>query len=157
LTNPWNRFPYWNSATPADHPKGKKTPYTMLEIANRRPFCSLPSSRIICEDSLSLVIRDAYPISKGHSLIIPKRHVASLFDLTDDERTRLFQHLSKAKTALGAEFKPDAYNIGINEGAAAGQTVFHLHVHLIPRYHGDKDDPRGGVRWIFPDKASYWI
>ncbi len=129
----------------------------MFEIANRCPFCSLPSSRIISEDSLFLVIRDAYPVSPGHSLIIPKRHIASLFELTDDEKTCLFQHLSKAKTALDAEFKPDGYNVGINEGAAAGQTVFHLHVHLIPRYHGDRADPRGGVRWIIPDKASYWI
>lgn len=129
----------------------------MPEIANSCPFCSLPSSRIISEDSLSVVIRDAYPVSPGHSLIILKRHTASLFDLTDDEKTCLFQHLSKAKTALDAEFKPDGYNIGINEGAAAGQTVFHLHVHLIPRYQGDIADPRGGVRWIFPDKASYWV
>ncbi len=102
------------------------------------------------------MIRDAYPVSPGHSLIIPKRHIASWFDLTEEERTRLFQHLSKAKTALEAEFKPDGYNIGINEGEAAGQTVLHLHVHLIPRYQGDIADPRGGVRWIFPDKASYW-
>ena len=117
----------------------------MSEIATNCPFCSLPVSRIISEDSLSWVIRDAYPVSPGHSLIIPKRHVASWFELTDDERTSLFQNLSKAKTALDTVFKPDGYNIGINEGAAAGQTVFHLHVHLIPRYHGDRADPRGGV------------
>ena len=96
--------------------KGKETSSIMPEIDNSCPFCSLPSSRIISEDSLSWVIRDAYPISPGHSLIIPKRHIASLFELTDDERTSLFQNLSKAKTALDAEFKPDGYNIGINEG-----------------------------------------
>ncbi len=90
----------------------------MPEIVNSCPFCSLPASRIISEDSQSLVIRDAYPVSPGHSLIVPKRHIASWFDLTEKERTRLFQHLSKAKTALDSEFKPARFNIGINEGAA---------------------------------------
>ena len=127
----------------------------MPEFADDCPFCTLPSSRIISEDALCLVIRDGYPISPGHSLIIPKRHVASWFDLTEEESADLWQHLRKAKTGLDAEFNPDGYNIGINEGAAAGQTVFHLHVHLIPRYHGDRADPRGGIRWIFPDKARY--
>ncbi len=127
----------------------------MLETDDPCPFCSLPPSRIISEDSLTLVIRDGYPVSPGHSLIIPKRHIVSFFDLKDDERISLFHRLTEAKTALDAEFKPDGYNIGINEGAAAGQTVLHLHVHLIPRYRGDRTDPRGGVRWIFPDKASY--
>ena len=127
----------------------------MPEIAINCPFCSLPFSRIISEDSLSWVIRDAYPISPGHSLIIPKRHIVSFFDLKDEERMSLFCRLTEAKTALDAELQPDGYNIGINEGAAAGQTVLHLHVHLIPRYRGDRADPRGGVRWIFPDKASY--
>ena len=129
----------------------------MPELAADCPFCTLPSSRIIREDSLCWVIRDGYPVSPGHSLIIPKRHMASWFDLTEEESASLLRQLSEAKTVLNAEFKPDGYNIGINEGAAGGQTVFHLHVHLIPRYHGDMTDPRGGVRWIFPDKASYWI
>ena len=104
-----------------------------------------------------LVIRDGYPVSPGHSLIIPKRHVASFFDLSDDERTSLFRLLTEAKAGLDVEFKPDGYNIGINDGVAAGQTVFHLHVHLIPRYQGDLPDPRGGVRCIFPDKANYSV
>ncbi|PZN73122.1 MAG: HIT family protein [Candidatus Methylumidiphilus alinenensis] len=103
-----------------------------------------------------LVIRDGFPVSPGHSLIIPKRHCVSFFELTDEERTSLFQQLTEAKTGLDVEYRPDGYNIGINEGVAAGQTVFHLHIHLIPRYHGDTSDPRGGVRWIFPEKASYW-
>ena len=120
------------------------------------PFCSLPPSRIISEDSLTLVIRDGFPVSPGHSLIIPKRHCGSFFELTDKERTSLFRQLTEAKAGLDVEFRPDGYNIGINDGVAAGQTVFHLHVHLIPRYHGDLTDPRSGVRWILPGKASYW-
>jgi len=127
----------------------------MPKITAHCPFCSVPTKRIISEDSLTLVIRDGYPVSPGHSLIIPKRHAVSFFDLKDDERISLFRRLTEAKTALDAEFQPDGYNIGINEGAAAGQTVLHLHVHLIPRYRSDRTDPRGGVRWIFPDKASY--
>jgi diadenosine tetraphosphate (Ap4A) HIT family hydrolase len=82
--------------------------------------------------------------------------VKSLFELGGDEREDLFQALSRAKVLLESEMKPAGFNIGINEGVAAGQTVFHLHVHLIPRYQGDSEDPRGGVRWIFPEKAKYW-
>ena len=120
------------------------------------PFCSLPPERIIDSNELALVIRDGFPVSKGHTLIIPKRHVKSLFELGGDEREDLFKALSRAKGLLESEMKPDGFNIGINEGIAAGQTVFHLHVHLIPRYQGDSEDPRGGVRWIFPGKAKYW-
>jgi diadenosine tetraphosphate (Ap4A) HIT family hydrolase len=82
--------------------------------------------------------------------------VASFFELTAEERVAIFGLLDKAKAAIDLEYAPDAYNIGINDGAAAGQTVMHLHMHLIPRYAGDADDPRGGVRWIFPRKADYW-
>ena len=120
------------------------------------PFCSLPSERIIDSNELALVIRDGFPVSKGHTLIIPKRHLGSWFDTSADERTALFALLDQAKMTLDHEFKPDSFNIGINDGAAAGQTVPHLHIHLIPRYKGDQDDPRGGVRWIIPGKAKYW-
>ncbi len=119
-------------------------------------FCDLPESRVWFDQGSVLVFRDAYPISPGHTLVIPKRHVKSLFELGGDEREDLFQALSRAKGLLVSEMKPDGFNIGINDGIAAGQTVFHLHVHLIPRYQGDAEDPRGGVRWIFPDKAKYW-
>ena len=103
-----------------------------------------------------MVIRDAFPISPGHTLIIPKRHVSSFFDLETDERAELLALLDKAKTAADEEFSPNGYNIGINDGAAAGQTVPHLHLHLIPRVEGDLPDPRGGVRWVIPEKAKYW-
>jgi diadenosine tetraphosphate (Ap4A) HIT family hydrolase len=120
------------------------------------PFCTLPTTRIIDSSEHGHVIRDAYPISPGHTLIIPKRHVRSFFDLTADERLDLLSLLDKAKAGIDHEFRPDAYNVGINDGPAAGQTVPHLHVHLIPRYDGDREDPRGGVRWIIPEKADYW-
>ncbi len=120
------------------------------------PFCALPPERIIDSNELALVIRDGFPVSKGHTLIIPKRHVSSWFDTSADERIALFTLLDQAKLILDNEFKPDSFNIGINDGVAAGQTVPHLHIHLIPRYKGDQEDPRGGVRWIIPGKAKYW-
>ena len=120
------------------------------------PFCTLPADRVLLASPLALVLRDAYPISPGHTLIIPRRHIASFFELTPDERAEVLALLDQARAGLHTEFRPDAYNIGINDGPAAGQTIGHLHIHLIPRYAGDQPDPRGGVRWIFPDKADYW-
>ena len=120
------------------------------------PFCTLPPERIIDSNDLALVIRDGYPISPGHTLVIPKRHIGSWFEITQAEQQALLDLLEKAKTALETELKPDGYNIGINDGPNAGQTVPHLHMHLIPRYKGDLEDPRGGVRWIIPEKAKYW-
>jgi len=125
-------------------------------MAKECPFCTLPPDRITEESELTITLRDGYPISSGHTLVIPKRHIGSFFELTDDERTQMFQAIQQAKDVLDEELKPDGYNIGINDGEAAGQTVMHLHVHLIPRFKGDIGDPRGGVRWIFPDKADYW-
>ena len=120
------------------------------------PFCNLPEVRIIERSEHGMVIRDGFPISPGHTLIIPKRHIGSFFDLNIAERSDLLGLLDKAKTALDNEFNPNGFNIGINDGPAAGQTVPHLHIHLIPRYNGDITDPRGGVRWIIPEKADYW-
>ena len=131
-------------------------PPTLASMTGPCTFCTLPSARIIDGSQHGLVIRDAYPISPGHTLIIPKRHVGSFFDLSAEERGDLLMLLDKAKVAVDREFLPDGYNIGINDGVAAGQTVPHLHIHLIPRYGGDRDDPRGGVRWIIPEKADYW-
>jgi diadenosine tetraphosphate (Ap4A) HIT family hydrolase len=120
------------------------------------PFCSPSAERVIQESESAVVIRDGFPVSPGHTLIIPRRHVASFFEITDAERTDLMSLLSSARDDLDREFHPAGYNIGINDGVAAGQTVAHLHIHLIPRYAGDRDDPRGGIRWVLPDKAAYW-
>jgi len=120
------------------------------------PFCTMPAARILMANELAFVARDAYPVSPGHTLVIPRRHVGSFFDVTREERDALFDLLAQARAGLAAEFDPAGYNIGINDCPAAGQTVPHLHLHLIPRFAGDQADPRGGVRWIFPDKADYW-
>ncbi len=119
-------------------------------------FCTLSAERILLANELGAIIRDAFPVSPGHTLIILKRHVVSFFDVTGEEREAMLALLDSAKLGLDAEFHPDAYNVGINDGAAAGQSVPHVHMHLIPRYSGDSEDPRGGVRWIFPQKAQYW-
>lgn len=119
-------------------------------------FCSLSQERIIDSNDLAMTIRDAYPISPGHTLIIPKRHVASFFEITSEERNAMLSLLDKAASALQTELDPAGYNVGINDGAAAGQTVPHLHMHLIPRFAADVPDPRGGVRWVIPEKADYW-
>ncbi len=120
------------------------------------PFCSSLDSRVFLENDLSLAILDGFPISEGHSLIIPKRHVSSIFQIEKKELLSLFNLLADAKNKLTEQFNPDGFNIGINDNEAAGQTINHLHIHLIPRYIGDQADPRGGIRWIFPDKAKYW-
>ena len=121
------------------------------------PFCALPAERILLLADEALVIRDAFPVSPGHTLVVPRRHIGSFFELTDAERACMVELLAQAKAELDLSFQPDGFNIGINDGAAAGQTVPHLHLHLIPRYRGDAPDPRGGVRWVMPGKAKYWV
>ena len=119
-------------------------------------MCTSPKERVIDSNHHGMVIRDGFPISPGHTLVIPNRHIGSFFELSPDERQSLLELLDAAKLVLDSELKPDGYNIGINDGPSAGQTVPHLHIHLIPRYNGDQTDPRGGVRWIIPEKADYW-
>ena len=119
-------------------------------------FCNLPQERILYENSVGFAIRDAFPVSPGHTLIIPHQHYPDFFAIPAEERQQLLTLLDQAKTELDQSLAPQGYNIGINCGAVAGQTVFHLHIHLIPRYQGDQEDPRGGVRKIFADKARYW-
>ncbi len=119
-------------------------------------FCAVDASRILAANDRAFAIADGFPVSRGHTLIIPNRHIASLFEATREERDALFDLLAVARGHVLNNFRPDGFNIGINDGSAAGQTVRHLHIHLIPRYEGDQPDPRGGVRLIFPGKADYW-
>lgn len=117
------------------------------------PF--LDQSRWIASNDLAAAICDRYPASPGHTLIVPQRAVPTIFDRTADEIAAIWRLLQDCKKAIDAQFTPDGYNIGINCGADAGQTTFHAHVHLVPRYHGDHPNPRGGVRHIIPGKGDY--
>jgi len=119
-------------------------------------FCHLPPARIAAQNELALLFDDAYPVSLGHCLVIPRRHVSSWFEIDPQEQIAMLKLLETARQRVEENHKPSSYNIGINDGPAAGQTVPHLHMHLIPRYAGDQKDPRGGVRWLIPEKAKYW-
>jgi diadenosine tetraphosphate (Ap4A) HIT family hydrolase len=121
------------------------------------PFCSPAPDRIVRAFDAALVLRDGFPISLGHTLIVPRRHVGSFFALEPPEQAAMLEALNWARAELDRLHRPDAFNIGLNDGPAAGQTVPHCHLHLIPRYAGDVAEPRGGVRWIIPRKAKYWV
>ena len=122
-------------------------------MENKCIFCN--QEELILENELTWARYDKYPVSPGHLLIITKRHVADFFDTTIEERQSLNNLLEEAKKILEREYSPDGYNIGVNCGEAAGQTIMHLHIHLIPRFRGDIDNPRGGVRGVIPDKRIY--
>jgi diadenosine tetraphosphate (Ap4A) HIT family hydrolase len=133
-------------------------PWAREDVRSSEPcvFCTLPAERILGENEHVVWILDAHPVSPGHSLIVPKRHVESFFEATLAEREAMVSLLDRAREYVCQNHAPSGYNIGINEGSAAGQSVLHLHVHLIPRFPGDSEDPRGGVRWVIPDRADYW-
>lgn len=116
-------------------------------------FCTL--TEYLAENEHAYAIYDKYPVNPGHVLIIPKRHMAEYFDLTAEEETAIWSLLREMKDKVETEFMPDGWNVGINNGKAAGQTVFHLHVHLIPRYTGDVEAPEGGVRGVIPSRQKY--
>ena len=99
---------------------------------------------------------DAFPISRGHTLVIPSRHEGDLFNLSKDERREMWELVDVVQAQLEVIYRPDGFNIGVNAGAAAGQTIAHAHIHVVPRFTGDVGDPRGGVRWVIPEKAKYW-
>lgn len=119
------------------------------------PFCGIEQCKIIREGKYSITLLDNYPVSKGHSLIIPKRHIECWFDLEQHEQMEIIGGVEQRKFDLDRMFRPHGYNIGVNCGEAAGQTIFHAHVHIIPRYFGDVVNPRGGVRCVIPNKSSY--
>lgn len=120
------------------------------------PFCNPDIEReLIVESATAYAMFDKFPVSKGHALIIPKKHCADYFDLTFKEQSACIFILNKVKEILVTQFNPDGFNVGINISEAAGQTVPHVHIHLIPRYKGDVENPRGGVRGVIPDKQKY--
>jgi diadenosine tetraphosphate (Ap4A) HIT family hydrolase len=118
-------------------------------------FCKTDKERILFETSEWVAMYDAYPVSKGHVLLIPKEHYATYFDLPNQLKESLQFRIKQVKEILDNEFHPNGYNIGCNCGEAAGQTVMHFHLHIIPRYNGDCENPRGGVRGVIPSKQSY--
>jgi diadenosine tetraphosphate (Ap4A) HIT family hydrolase len=117
------------------------------------PFCH-PDSVLFGND-LAYAKADKFPVNPGHLLIIPRRHVADFFRTTEEEKAALLSMLDKAKKYLDGKHTPAGYNVGINVGEVAGQTVMHVHMHLIPRYQGDLEKPRGGVRGVIPSRQSY--
>ena len=119
------------------------------------PFLALPESAHVAANALAFAVRDAFPVSPGHTLVVPRRLVPTWFDATREEQHALLDLVEVVRRALDAERQPDGYNVGFNAGVAAGQTVLHLHVHVIPRYAGDVPDPRGGVRHVIPGKGNY--
>lgn len=121
-------------------------------------FCELPEDKfeLLDENELCLTLQDNYPVTEGHCLIVPRRHAATFFDMTYAEVEAATRLLHQSKSRLQARDPAiSGFNFGTNAGVSAGQSVFHAHIHLIPRRDGDQENPRGGVRKIFPDKAQY--
>ena len=135
------------------HAQGSQGREFMTDVAC--PFCAIPSNRVIYDDAAVVGIWDAYPVSPGHALIITKRHISEFWEATLIERAALLEGAAALKTIIARNHAPDGFNVGINIGEAAGQTVPHLHLHVIPHYSGDVPDPRGGVRFVIPERAAY--
>ena len=116
-------------------------------------FCEIKD--YVLENELAYGIFDKFPVTKGHMLFIPKRHVANFFDITKEEREAIFDLVEEGKKMLDEKYNPDGYNVGVNVNKSGGQTVFHVHVHLMPRFNGDVIDPTGGVRGAIPKYMKY--
>lgn len=117
-------------------------------------FCT-DAKGVSLKNELAYSARDSYPVSPGHTVVISRRHVTSFFDLTPEEIAACMGLITEERRLLDVEFKPDGYNIGVNIGPAAGQSIFHVHIHIIPRYKGDVENPQGGVRHVIPGKGHY--
>ena len=129
---------------------------TWREIVKDCIFCNLDNSRIEKENSFALSFKDLYPVTSGHTLVIPKRHTQSFFDLTGEEKKAMLELLESQRSDLMRSDKSiTGFNIGVNDGTDSGQTIMHCHIHLIPRRSGDMKEPRGGVRGVIPEKQSY--
>jgi diadenosine tetraphosphate (Ap4A) HIT family hydrolase len=120
------------------------------------PFCNFSDKvELMSETATAVAFLDSFPVSQGHTLIIPKRHTANYFDLTVHEQRAIWLLVNRCEMLIQKRFNPDGFNVGINVGEAAGQSIFHAHVHVIPRYKGDVENPRGGVRGVILNKQSY--
>jgi len=118
-------------------------------------FCAPEDAEVVLRGEMSYVRYDKFPVSPGHMLVIPFRHVPSVFDLNSDEIAEIGKLIVETKEYIEQGYHPDGYNIGVNVGVAAGQTVMHVHIHVIPRYVGDMENPRGGVRGVIPERQGY--
>ena len=125
----------------------------MSDLNNPCRFCS--PREVTRRNELAYCERDRFPASPGHSLVMPLRHCANFFDLTSEEVSACMELLAQERAAIDEEFGPDGYNVGVNVNTAGGQSIFHVHIHLIPRYAGDSPNPKGGVRQVIPGKAHY--
>lgn len=117
------------------------------------PFCNDPA--IVIENELAFAHFDTYPVSAGHCLVITRRHIAEYFGATAEEKAAIWELVDRVRPIIDRKFGPDGYNVGVNIGAAAGQSIPHLHIHVIPRYAGDVENPQGGVRGVIPHKQKY--
>lgn len=110
----------------------------------------------LAANGLAIALSAGFPVSPGHALIVPRRHEPDFFSLSAEEQTAMIALVNPVRAVLDRQFSPDGYNLGVNAGRAAGQTIMHAHLHVIPRYAGDVPEPRGGVRWVLPETARYW-
>lgn len=119
-------------------------------------FCNcLDKKDYLIENDFAIARYDDFPVNKGHLEVIPKRHHKDWWDITQEEKMAIFDLIEESKKIIDEKYNPDGYNIGMNLGEVAGQSIMHLHVHLIPRYKGDVENPRGGVRGVIPNKKNY--
>ncbi len=120
------------------------------------PFHPVATNRVVYENAAVVAFYDRYPVSPGHVLVVARQVTASLFELSETVQAAVWAAVPKVLALLQTSHRPAGFNIGLNDGQAAGQTIAHAHIHIIPRYSGDQPDPRGGVRWVLPEKAAYW-
>lgn len=134
----------------------RAAPYDGWVMSDECPFCDPEPERILLETEVGLAITDLFPVAEGHTLIIPRRHLRTIYDLPEADQAALWELTRAVRDDLVEELGPDGFTIGLNEGMAAGQSVDHAHIHVIPRFLGDVPDPTGGIRAIFPHRARYW-
>jgi diadenosine tetraphosphate (Ap4A) HIT family hydrolase len=125
-------------------------------VTNGCIFCE-QAAQLLAETVFSFAVKDRFPSAAGHCLVVPKRHLASVFDLSREEYLDLWRLVFDVRALLCREEQVSAFTIGVNDGAASGQTILHAHVHIIPRRSMDTIDPRGGIRWVLPSTAKYWV